>query len=75
MPLNQDLEQYYLKLLNLAEKITKGNKIDAKDLVQDLYVIILEYDTRIIYHGTNIRRTIPRYDYKTIQLAYYNTIS
>lgn len=44
MPLNQDLEQYYLKLLNIAEKITKGNKIDAKDLVQDLYVIILEYD-------------------------------
>tara|TARA_B110000444_G_C18842730_1_gene599904 strand:+ start:411 stop:941 length:531 start_codon:yes stop_codon:yes gene_type:complete len=55
MPLNQDLEQYYLKLLNLAEKITKGNKIDSKDLVQDLYVIILEYDrdkiNKIIENG------------------------
>ena len=44
MPLNQDLEKCYPKLLSLAEKITKGNKVDAKDLVQDLYVIILEYD-------------------------------
>lgn len=44
MPLNQELAKYYPKLLKLAEKITKGNKVDAQDLVQDLYVIILEYD-------------------------------
>ena len=44
MPLNQELAKYYPKLLKLAEKITKGNKVDALDLVQDLYVIILEYD-------------------------------
>ena len=44
MPLNQELAKYYQKLLKLAEKITKGNKVDAQDLVQDLYVIILEYD-------------------------------
>jgi len=44
MRLNQELEKYYPKLLKLSQKITKGNKVDAQDLVQDLYVIILEYD-------------------------------
>jgi len=52
MPLNQELAKYYQKLLKLAEKITKGNKVDAQDLVQDLYVIILEYDQEKIKHGT-----------------------
>lgn len=53
--LNQSLEKYLPKLKEVALKITKGNKVDAKDLTQDLIVIILEYDRekilRIIDNG------------------------
>jgi len=44
MPLNRDITPYYDKIYDVALKITKGNVSDAKDLTQDVCVIILEYD-------------------------------
>lgn len=41
----RDFSKYYDKINELSLKITKGNVTDAKDLVQDVFVIILEYDT------------------------------
>ena len=45
MQLKHDLTKYYDKIYELSLKITKGNVVDAKDLTQDVFVIILEYDT------------------------------
>ena len=38
------LGKEYDKIHNIALKITKGNDIDAQDLTQEVYVIMLEYD-------------------------------
>ena len=38
------LGQEYNKIYDIALKITKGNTNDAKDLTQEVYVILLEYD-------------------------------
>jgi len=42
--LKEDLAQRYKEIYDLAFKITKGNDIDAQDLTQEIYVILLEYD-------------------------------
>lgn len=39
------LNKHLKKIKEVALKITNGNKVDAKDLTQDLCVIILEYDS------------------------------
>ena len=38
-----DLNKYYRKFFGIARNITKGEKRDAKDLVQEFYIITLEY--------------------------------
>ena len=38
------LGKEYDKIHDIALKITKGNDIDAQDLTQEVYVIMLEYD-------------------------------
>ena len=38
------LGKEYDKVHDIALKITKGNDIDAQDLTQEVYVIMLEYD-------------------------------
>ena len=38
------LGKEYNKIHEIALKITKGNDIDAQDLTQEVYVIMLEYD-------------------------------
>lgn len=44
MPLSRDLSPYYDKIYEIALKITKNNVNDAKDLTQDVCLIVLEYD-------------------------------
>jgi RNA polymerase sigma factor (sigma-70 family) len=42
--LKDELAKHYSELYEIALKITKGNDIDAQDLTQEVYVIMLEYD-------------------------------
>lgn len=42
--LKDDLAKHYNELYDIAFKITKGNDLDAQDLTQEVYVIMLEYD-------------------------------
>ncbi len=42
--LNELLGKEYNKVYDIALKITKGNAINAQDLTQDVYVVMLEYD-------------------------------
>jgi RNA polymerase sigma factor (sigma-70 family) len=42
--LNERLAAYYNELYKIALKITKGYDLDAQDLTQEVYVIMLEYD-------------------------------
>jgi len=55
MQLNKDLTHYYNKIYEIALKITKNNVNDAKDLTQDVCLIVLEYDqqkmSKIIDNG------------------------
>jgi len=42
--LSEKLAKHYNELYEIAFKITKGNDLDAQDLTQEVYVIMLEYD-------------------------------
>lgn len=42
--LSEDIAKHYNELHEIALKITKGNDLDAQDLTQEVYVIMLEYD-------------------------------
>lgn len=42
--LKDELSKHYNELYEIALKITKGNDIDAQDLTQEVYVIMLEYE-------------------------------
>ena len=42
--LKDDLAARYSEVYDLAFKLTKGNDLDAQDLTQEIYIILLEYD-------------------------------
>jgi RNA polymerase sigma factor (sigma-70 family) len=61
--LNEALAKEYDKIYEIALKITKGANIDAQDLTQECYIIMLEYDVekmQKIYDNGHLKFWIAR---------------
>jgi len=61
--LSEKLATHYSELYQIALKITKGNDLDAQDLTQEVYIIMLEYNQeklQTIYDNGHLKFWVAR---------------
>ena len=61
--LSERLAKHYSELYEIALKITKGNDLDAQDLTQEVYIIMLEYNQeklQTIYDNGHLKFWVAR---------------
>jgi RNA polymerase sigma factor (sigma-70 family) len=61
--LSEQLATHYKEIYQIALKITKGNDIDAQDLTQEVYIIMLEYNQeklKTIYDNGHLKFWVAR---------------